>query len=232
MSVPALEVVGGLPRPSSTPCHCPPSCADQLWPVRSRPPGLVCAVSGSAHASVPLNVSAQPVARRGKARRACSARSAQPSVCFATRAPSWSPRGRPPLCHWLPVSPTGKRAVVFARSDEAFRTALDLADAGVEVAALLDARRGGSAYARKAAEQSRARYLDGAGIHRVHGDGELQGRRDSGPRSMAGRSASTAISSACQAGGTRPSISPLISTASRCGARNSPRSCPASFRRV
>ncbi len=69
----------------------------------------------------------------------------------------------------------GKRAVVFAGSDEAFRTALDLADAGVEVAALLDARRGGSAHARKAAEQSRARYLDGAAIHRVHGRQAVKG---------------------------------------------------------
>ena len=39
----------------------------------------------------------------------------------------------------------GTRAVVFADNDDAFRTALDLADAGVEVAALVDARRGGSA---------------------------------------------------------------------------------------
>jgi methylglutamate dehydrogenase subunit C len=69
----------------------------------------------------------------------------------------------------------GKRAAIFAGSDEAFRTALDLADAGVEVAALVDARRGGSAYARKAAEQSRARYFDGAAIHRVHGRQAVKG---------------------------------------------------------
>ncbi len=35
----------------------------------------------------------------------------------------------------------GRRAVVFADNDDAFRTAADLADAGVEVAALVDARR-------------------------------------------------------------------------------------------
>ncbi|HET9573860.1 MAG TPA: sarcosine oxidase subunit alpha family protein, partial [Methyloceanibacter sp.] len=69
----------------------------------------------------------------------------------------------------------GKRAAIFAGSDEAFRTALDLSDAGVEVAALVDARRGGSAYARKAAEQSRARYFDGAAIHRVHGRQAVKG---------------------------------------------------------
>ena len=69
----------------------------------------------------------------------------------------------------------GKRAVIFAGSDEAFRTARDVADAGVEVAALVDARRGGSAYARKAAEKSRARYFDGAAIHRVHGRQAVKG---------------------------------------------------------
>ncbi len=69
----------------------------------------------------------------------------------------------------------GKRAVVFAASDEAFRTARDLADAGVGVAAVVDARRGGSAYARGAARQARARYLDGSTIHRVRGLQEVKG---------------------------------------------------------
>ena len=41
----------------------------------------------------------------------------------------------------------GKRAVVFADNDDACRTAVDLAGAGVEVAALVDARTGSSASA-------------------------------------------------------------------------------------
>jgi heterotetrameric sarcosine oxidase alpha subunit len=69
----------------------------------------------------------------------------------------------------------GSRAVIFAASDEAFRTARDLADAGVEVAALIDARRGGSAYAREAAKQAKARYLDGSVIHRVRGLQSVRG---------------------------------------------------------
>jgi sarcosine oxidase subunit alpha len=63
----------------------------------------------------------------------------------------------------------GSRAVIFASSDEAFRTAEDLAAAGIDVAALIDARRGGSSFARRAAEAASARYLDGASITRVRG---------------------------------------------------------------
>ncbi|HZP09539.1 sarcosine oxidase subunit alpha family protein, partial [Methyloceanibacter sp.] len=69
----------------------------------------------------------------------------------------------------------GARAVVFAASDEAFRTAEDLAEAGVEVAALVDARRGGSNSVRKAAEAARARYLDGGSITRVRGRQAVSG---------------------------------------------------------
>jgi sarcosine oxidase subunit alpha len=69
----------------------------------------------------------------------------------------------------------GTRAVVFAASNEAFSTARDLADVGVEVAALLDARRGGSPFARKAAEEARARYFDGASITRVRGRQAIKG---------------------------------------------------------
>ncbi|HMK41990.1 MAG TPA: 2Fe-2S iron-sulfur cluster-binding protein, partial [Methyloceanibacter sp.] len=69
----------------------------------------------------------------------------------------------------------GSRAVVFAASDEALRTARDLADAGVEVAALVDARRGGSPYARKVAEEARARYIDGGSLTRVRGRQAVKG---------------------------------------------------------
>ncbi len=72
------------------------------------------------------------------------------------------------------VAPGG-RAVVFAGNDDAFRTAADLAQAGVEVAAVVDARRGGSPYARQAAERARARYLDGAVIHGVRGRQSVKG---------------------------------------------------------
>ncbi len=69
----------------------------------------------------------------------------------------------------------GARAVVFAGNDDAFRTAVDLADAGVEVAAVIDARRGGSPYAREAAKLAKARYLDGASIQRVRGRQSVKG---------------------------------------------------------
>jgi heterotetrameric sarcosine oxidase alpha subunit len=69
----------------------------------------------------------------------------------------------------------GNRAVIFADNDDAFRTAVDLAGAGVEVAALIDARKGSSASAQAAAEKANARYLAGAVIKRVRGGQAVKG---------------------------------------------------------
>ncbi|MGH6832391.1 MAG: 2Fe-2S iron-sulfur cluster-binding protein, partial [Methyloceanibacter sp.] len=63
----------------------------------------------------------------------------------------------------------GKRAVIFADNDDAMRTAIDLADAGVAVAAVIDARKVPSKTAREAAEKAGAGYLTGAVIERVRG---------------------------------------------------------------
>jgi heterotetrameric sarcosine oxidase alpha subunit len=69
----------------------------------------------------------------------------------------------------------GHRAVVFADNDDAFRTASDLAHAGVEVAALVDARKDSSASAQEAAEKARARYFVGRVIQRVRGGQAVKG---------------------------------------------------------
>src|SRR5512144_1152764 len=69
----------------------------------------------------------------------------------------------------------GTRAVVFADNVHAFRTAADLADAGVEVAALIDARKISSPSAQAAAESARARYLTGTAITRVRGRQSVKG---------------------------------------------------------
>jgi sarcosine oxidase subunit alpha len=69
----------------------------------------------------------------------------------------------------------GRRAVIFADNDDAFRTANDLAAAGVGVAALIDARKIPSAAARDAAEKAGARYLTGAAISRVRGRQGVKG---------------------------------------------------------
>jgi sarcosine oxidase subunit alpha len=63
----------------------------------------------------------------------------------------------------------GRRALVFADNDDAFRAAVDFADAGVEVAALIDARKASSSSAQAAAETAQARYLKGVVIERVRG---------------------------------------------------------------
>lgn len=69
----------------------------------------------------------------------------------------------------------GTRAVVFADNVHAFHTAADLADAGVEVAALVDARKISSPSVQAAAESARARYLAGAAITRVRGRQSVKG---------------------------------------------------------
>jgi sarcosine oxidase subunit alpha len=69
----------------------------------------------------------------------------------------------------------GSRAVVFADNDDALRTAWDLANAGVEVAALVDAGRGPSRHAQEAAEAARALYFSGAVIERVRGGQGVRG---------------------------------------------------------
>ena len=51
----------------------------------------------------------------------------------------------------------------------------DLADAGVEVAAVVDARRGGSPFARQAADHANSRYLAGAVIQAVRGRQSVKG---------------------------------------------------------
>jgi sarcosine oxidase subunit alpha len=69
----------------------------------------------------------------------------------------------------------GRRAVVFADNDDAMRTASDLAEAGVTVAALVDARRTSSLVAQEAADKSGARLLSGAAIERVRGGQGVKG---------------------------------------------------------
>jgi sarcosine oxidase subunit alpha len=68
-----------------------------------------------------------------------------------------------------------RRAVIFADNDDAFRTAEDLAQAGVTVAALIDARKSASRRAQAAAETAQARYLSGATIQQVRGGHGVRG---------------------------------------------------------
>ena len=63
----------------------------------------------------------------------------------------------------------GRNAVVFADNDDAFLTAADLADAGIKVEALIDARRDPSTPVEEIAEASRAPYFAGAAVTSVRG---------------------------------------------------------------
>ena len=69
----------------------------------------------------------------------------------------------------------GRRAVIFADNDDAFRTASDLARAGLEVAAVVDGRRTPSRSAQEAAEATKARYFAGGAIGRVRGRHGVKG---------------------------------------------------------
>jgi sarcosine oxidase subunit alpha len=69
----------------------------------------------------------------------------------------------------------GHRAVVFADNDDGPRTAADLAEAGVEVAAVIDARRSPSKTAQELAAKGRALHLPGAAIQCVRGRSSVKG---------------------------------------------------------
>jgi len=69
----------------------------------------------------------------------------------------------------------GRRAVVFTNNDSAYRAAIDLANAGAEVAAIVDSRPGGAGDARSAVRDVGVPVLEGhvvgdvVGRHRVRG---------------------------------------------------------------
>jgi sarcosine oxidase subunit alpha len=97
----------------------------------------------------------------------------------------------------------GKRAVIFADNDDACRTAEDLAEAGIAVAALIDARKNGSPRAKEAAERAKSRYLPGGAIVRVRGGHAVAGVevRDAG-----GKTERIACDLVAVSGGWNPSL--------------------------
>ena len=97
----------------------------------------------------------------------------------------------------------GKRAVIFADNDDAFRTAEDLAAAGVKVAAVVDARRTASRAAQDAADKAGGRYLPGAVIERVRG---RQGVKGVEVRDASGKTVRFACDLVAVSGGWNPSL--------------------------
>jgi sarcosine oxidase subunit alpha len=97
----------------------------------------------------------------------------------------------------------GKRAVVFADNDASFRTALDLAGASVQVAALVDARSQPSATASALAEETGARYFGGAAIERVRG---WHGVKGVAVRTADGKSESFECDLIAMSGGWTPNL--------------------------
>lgn len=97
----------------------------------------------------------------------------------------------------------GRRAVIFADNDDAFRTATDLADAGVAVAAVIDARKVSSTASRDAAEKAGARYFPGGAIERVRG---RQGVKGAVVRDAGGKTHSFDCDLIATSGGWAPSL--------------------------
>jgi sarcosine oxidase subunit alpha len=97
----------------------------------------------------------------------------------------------------------GRRAVIFADNDDAFRTAADLADAGVAVAAVIDARKVASAASREAAEKFGARFFPNAIIERVRG---RQGVKAVVVRDAEGKTHSFECDLIATSGGWAPSL--------------------------
>ena len=114
----------------------------------------------------------------------------------------------------------GRRAVVFCNNDSAYRTALDLQGAGVEVAALIDSRHGADGHWQ---EQIRAR---GIPLRTGHVVIDIQGsQRMDGARVMAlspdGRSVSGSIDGiACDLVAVSGGWSPAVHLHSQAGGKN------------
>jgi methylglutamate dehydrogenase subunit C len=68
----------------------------------------------------------------------------------------------------------GRRAVVFGNNDDAARTACDLAEAGVEVAAVVDPRPDPPAAVRTMAAAAKARLIAGAVVARARGRNRIE----------------------------------------------------------
>ncbi len=69
----------------------------------------------------------------------------------------------------------GRRAVVIANNDDGYRTALDLAAAGVEVMQVVDTRPGGTSGWRARCDAAGIEVEDGAAVTKVHGRLRVQG---------------------------------------------------------
>jgi sarcosine oxidase subunit alpha len=97
----------------------------------------------------------------------------------------------------------GRKAVIFADNDDAFRAATDLADAGVGVVAAIDARKQPSPAARDLAETAGARYFGGGVIERVRGRQRVKGVT---LRDADGKTHSFACDLIATSGGWAPSL--------------------------
>ena len=90
----------------------------------------------------------------------------RPGVMMASAVSTWINR--------YGVLP-GRRAVVFTNNDSAYRSAIDLTDAGAEVAAIVDSRGGGAAELGRRARELGIAVLDGHVVSEVAGRSRVSG---------------------------------------------------------
>ena len=97
----------------------------------------------------------------------------------------------------------GRRAVVFATNDDTARTFTDLAQCGVDVVAVVDARVGSSPAMADAARSASARHIAGGAVTRVHG---RLGVEAVDIRSASGTIERVACDLVCVSGGWSPNV--------------------------
>ena len=104
----------------------------------------------------------------------------------------------------------GSRAVVFTNNDDAYRTALDLAGADIEVAAIIDVRSGPEGALVARAQAAGLRRLAGYGIVATHGARQVKGVKVEALEGSGAKSKSASETIACDvvcvSGGWSPAI--------------------------
>jgi sarcosine oxidase subunit alpha len=104
----------------------------------------------------------------------------------------------------------GSRAVVFTNNDDAYRTALDLADAGIEIAAIIDVRSGPEGALAARAEAKGLRRLAGHAVIAARGSRRVTGVEvaalEGGGKVSQGATETIACDLVCVSGGWSPAV--------------------------